>query len=92
MVPEASEQAKCIAAASVVWERARESRSRWVEYSKAKDKICTHTDIKHAPWYVVDAEDKPRAHLKSFRANRIALVCGGRAGPRLEFQPATPRL
>ena len=40
-----------------------ESRARWVEYSKAKDKMFAYTDIKQAPWYVVDSEDKPRARL-----------------------------
>ena len=40
-----------------------ESRARWVEYSKAKDKMFAYTDIKQAPWYVVDAEDKGRARL-----------------------------
>src|SRR5512135_2310542 len=40
-----------------------ESRSRWVEYSKAKDEMFIHTDIKQAPWYVVDADDKRRARL-----------------------------
>jgi polyphosphate kinase 2 len=40
-----------------------ESRSRWVDYSKAKDEMLAHTDTKHAPWYVVDADVKRRAHL-----------------------------
>jgi polyphosphate kinase 2 len=40
-----------------------ESRSRWVEYSKAKDEMFAHTDIKQAPWYVVNADDKKRARL-----------------------------
>ena len=40
-----------------------ESRRRWVEYSKAKDDMFAHTDIKQAPWYVVDADDKRRARL-----------------------------
>ncbi|MBN1379522.1 MAG: polyphosphate kinase 2 [Gammaproteobacteria bacterium] len=40
-----------------------ESRSRWVEYSKAKDEMFAHTDIKQAPWYVVEADDKKRARL-----------------------------
>ena len=30
-----------------------ESREKWVEYSRAKDEMFTHTDIKQAPWYVV---------------------------------------
>jgi len=40
-----------------------ESRSRWVEYSRAKDIMFAHTDIKQAPWYVVNADDKKRARL-----------------------------
>lgn len=40
-----------------------ESRSRWEEYSRAKDEMFAHTDIKQAPWYVVDADDKRRARL-----------------------------
>lgn len=40
-----------------------QSRSRWVEYSKAKDEMFAHTDIKQAPWYVVNSDDKKRAHL-----------------------------
>ncbi len=40
-----------------------ESRNRWVEYSKAKDAMFAHTDIKQAPWYVVDADIKKHARL-----------------------------
>ncbi len=40
-----------------------ESRGRWVEYSRAKDIMFAHTDIKQAPWYVVNADDKRRARL-----------------------------
>ena len=40
-----------------------ESRRRWVEYSKAKDEMFAHTDIKQAPWYVVNADVKKRARL-----------------------------
>ena len=40
-----------------------ESRSRWVAYSMAKDAMFAHTDIKQAPWYVVNADDKKRARL-----------------------------
>ncbi len=39
------------------------SRSRWVEYSKAKDEMFFHTDTKQCPWYVVEADDKRRARL-----------------------------
>ncbi len=40
-----------------------EARSKWVEYSQAKDEMFHHTDIKQAPWYVVDADSKKRARL-----------------------------
>ncbi len=44
-----------------------ESRSRWVDYSRAKDEMFAHTDIKQAPWFVVDADDKKRARLNCIR-------------------------
>jgi polyphosphate kinase 2 len=40
-----------------------QSRARWIEYSKAKDDMFRHTDIKQAPWYVVNADNKRRARL-----------------------------
>jgi polyphosphate kinase len=39
------------------------SRDKWVEFSKAKDAMFTYTDTSHAPWYVVDADNKKRARL-----------------------------
>jgi polyphosphate kinase 2 len=44
-----------------------ESRRRWVEYSRAKDEMFAHTDIKQAPWYVVNAENKKKARLNVIR-------------------------
>jgi len=40
-----------------------ESRMRWEAYSKAKDDMFAYTDIKQAPWWVVDAEVKKHARL-----------------------------
>ncbi len=40
-----------------------QSRAKWVDYSKAKDIMFAHTDIKQAPWYVVNADNKKRARL-----------------------------
>lgn len=40
-----------------------EARSRWVEYSKAKDDMFNATDTKLSPWYVIDGDDKRRARL-----------------------------
>ncbi|MFT7465243.1 MAG: polyphosphate kinase 2 [Pseudohongiellaceae bacterium] len=39
------------------------SRERWVEYSEARDQMFSHTDIKQAPWHVVQSDQKKRARL-----------------------------
>jgi polyphosphate kinase 2 len=44
-----------------------ESRNRWVEYSKAKDTMFEMTDIKEAPWFVVEADVKKRARLNCIK-------------------------
>jgi len=44
-----------------------ESRTRWVEYSRAKDEMFAHTDLKQVPWYVVNADDKKCARLNCIR-------------------------
>jgi polyphosphate kinase len=40
-----------------------ESRKHWVEYSKAKDEMFSHTDREKTPWYVINADDKKKARL-----------------------------
>jgi polyphosphate kinase 2 len=40
-----------------------QSRARWAEYSRAKDEMFSYTDIKQAPWYVVNADNKMCARL-----------------------------
>ena len=44
-----------------------ESRARWVDYSKAKDKMFEVCDIPQAPWNVVNADSKKRARLNCIR-------------------------
>jgi polyphosphate kinase 2 len=44
-----------------------ESRSKWVEYSRAKDDMFKYTDIKQAPWYVVNADVKKHARLNCIK-------------------------
>jgi polyphosphate kinase 2 len=39
------------------------SRTKWVDYSRAKDEMFVHTDIPEAPWYVVPSDDKKRARI-----------------------------
>ncbi|MBF0216970.1 MAG: polyphosphate kinase 2 [Candidatus Omnitrophica bacterium] len=56
------------------------SREYWVEYSKAKDQMFAYTDIKQAPWFVVNADDKKRARL-----NCICHLLG-----MIEYKDLTP--
>ena len=58
-----------------------QSRARWVEYSRAKDEMFAHTDIKQAPWYVVNADNKKRARLNVIR-HLLSL---------LDYQDLTPQ-
>jgi len=39
------------------------SRSRWFEYSRARDVMFEATDTDFAPWYIVPSDDKRRARL-----------------------------
>ncbi|MBX3024806.1 polyphosphate kinase 2 [bacterium] len=39
------------------------SRSRWFEYSKARDLMLAATDTTFAPWHIVPSDDKRRARL-----------------------------
>jgi polyphosphate kinase 2 len=43
------------------------SRSRWFEYSRARDMMFAATNTKHAPWYIVRSDDKRRARLNCIR-------------------------
>ena len=57
-----------------------ESRKRWVDYSRAKDQMFNHTDIKQAPWYVVDSEVKKHARLNCI-AHLLSLIPYGDLTP-----------
>src|SRR6516165_9997494 len=37
------------------------SRSKWFEYSRARDIMFAATNTNHAPWYIVRSDDKRRA-------------------------------
>jgi polyphosphate kinase 2 len=39
------------------------SRSRWFQYSRARDAMLEATDSKFAPWHIVPSDDKRRARL-----------------------------
>jgi polyphosphate kinase 2 len=40
-----------------------ESHRRWYDYSRARDEMLMKTDTPHAPWYIVNGDDKRRARL-----------------------------
>ncbi|HEX3325375.1 MAG TPA: polyphosphate kinase 2 [Actinomycetota bacterium] len=39
------------------------ARTRFTDYSRAKDEMFVHTDTSWAPWFVVEADEKRRARL-----------------------------
>jgi polyphosphate kinase 2 len=39
------------------------SRTKWVDFSRAKDEMFVHTDIPEAPWFVVPSDDKKAARI-----------------------------
>ena len=39
------------------------SRTKWFEYSRARDEMFAASDTKSAPWYLVHSDDKKRARL-----------------------------
>jgi polyphosphate kinase 2 (PPK2 family) len=39
------------------------ARTRWYEYSRARDQMLDATDSEHAPWHIVRSDDKRRARL-----------------------------
>jgi polyphosphate kinase len=49
------------------------SRSRWYDYSRARDLMLEATDTKHVPWYVLRSDDKRRARLNCI-AHLLSLI------------------
>jgi polyphosphate kinase 2 len=43
------------------------SRSKWYEYSRARDQMLKATDTTYAPWYILHSDDKKRARLNCIR-------------------------
>jgi polyphosphate kinase len=57
-----------------------ESRSHYIDYSRAKDEMFVHTDLPESPWFVVEADDKRRARLN----------CMSHLLSRIPYQDRTP--
>src|SRR4029079_13116554 len=49
------------------------SRSKWFAYSKARDAMLKATDTSHAPWYILQSDDKRRARLNCI-AHLLTLI------------------
>jgi polyphosphate kinase 2 len=64
----------------------RAARDKWVEYSKAKDAMMSHTDLDEAPWYVVDA-DVPRHAQLNCMAHLLSLISYQDLTPEREQLP-----
>jgi polyphosphate kinase 2 len=67
-----------------------QSREKWVAYSRAKDEMFRHTDIKQAPWYTVEADDKRRARLNCIAHILSMVPYKDVTPPPLEFSPRRP--
>jgi len=49
------------------------SRSRWYDYSRARDMMLEATDTEAAPWYILRSDDKKRARLNCI-AHILSLI------------------
>ncbi|MCB0035810.1 MAG: hypothetical protein KDE51_17385, partial [Anaerolineales bacterium] len=65
------------------------SRDMWEDYSRAKDDMFAYTDIKQAPWYVVNADDKKRARLNCIRHILTKINYADVLPPPLNLPPRT---
>jgi polyphosphate kinase len=49
------------------------SRTRWYDYSRARDQMLEATDTEYAPWYIARSDDKKRARLNCI-AHLLSLI------------------
>jgi hypothetical protein len=57
------------------------SRTRWYDYSRARDMMLETTDSEAVPWYIVRSDDKERARLNCI-SYFLSLVPYEQAPPR----------
>ncbi len=63
------------------------SRTRWIDYSRAKDEMFVHTDIIEAPWYVVEADDKRKARINCIAHLLSRIPYKSKSLPRIVIPP-----
>jgi polyphosphate kinase 2 len=61
------------------------SRTRWIDFSRAKDEMFVHTDIPDARWFVVEADDKRRARLNCMAHLLTRMPYEAREVPTIEL-------
>jgi len=67
-----------------------EARTRWVDYSRARDAQLAHTSSAHAPWHIVNANIKRHARLNCI-THLLSLIPYGDLTPEpLELPPRQP--
>ena len=64
-----------------------QARARWEDYSRAKDEMFNFTDIKQAPWYVVNSDEKKRARLNVIRHLLSLIPYEELPHPEMELPP-----
>ncbi len=67
-----------------------EARRRWFDYSKAKDVMFAHTDVKDSPWWVVEADSKKSARLNCISHLLSQVAYEDVDPPVLELPPRGP--
>jgi polyphosphate kinase 2 len=68
-----------------------QARARWVDYAEAKDQMFAFTDIKEAPWHVVDAESKKTARLNLISHLLSQIPYEEVPHPKIELPPRQER-
>jgi polyphosphate kinase 2 len=61
-----------------------ESHRRWHDYSRARDEMFKASHTKHAPWHIIDSNDK-----KSARLNAISFILSQFPYEHIEFNKPT---
>ncbi len=64
-----------------------QARTKWVEFSKAKDEMFAHCDIEEAPWWVAPSEDQRRARLNCISHLLSLIPYGDLTPPPIELPP-----
>lgn len=66
------------------------ARSKWEEFSRAKDTMFDATDIPEARWYQVEADDKRRARLNTIRHILSLVPYEDMTPPEIVLPPRPP--